>query len=177
MPLVVKRLLVSLERWVYHVRRVRNVGILANGIFVDHREVRGVCIVLCINRHPFDTTKNRIVCTKSRGGWASYCAASRFSSSTVCLLLVLAVGSFGGGYTARVSSGDLLFPFALEFAAAARARPSLRVSNVWYTKIDIVCEWVQYIVGAISQYHSLRTGPQLSASPSTFRRPQREAQL
>ena len=57
-------------------------------------------------------------------------AASRFSSSVVCLLLALAIGSFGGGYATRVSSNDLLFLFARELAAAAMANPSLRVSNV-----------------------------------------------
>ena len=70
---------------------------------------------------------NAILCTKSRGGQASSGAASLFSSSIVCLFLV---GSFGGGYVARVSSNGLLFPFAREFAAAAIASPSLRVSNV-----------------------------------------------
>jgi len=67
------------------------------------------------------TTKNFQVSSRTE---------SRFSSSIVCLLLVLVVGSFGGGYVAMVSSNDLLFPFAREFAAAAIANPSLRVSNV-----------------------------------------------
>lgn len=60
----------------------------------------------------------------------SSCAASRFSSSVVCLLLAPVVGSFGGGYATIASSNDLLFLFARELAAAAMANPSLRVSNV-----------------------------------------------
>jgi len=83
-----------------------------------------------IKYHPFDTTENATACTNQGGGWMTSCAASRFSSSIVCLPLVFVVGSFGGGCTTRVSSNDLLFPFARDFAAAARAKPSLRVSNV-----------------------------------------------
>lgn len=123
----------------HHVRRVRKfaswlLGVLTaetfHSLLLDAKRVRDVCIIMCINCRPLNTMMNTISHTKSREDYVSSCAANRLSSSVVCLLLALVVGTFGGGYAAGASSNDLLLPFARELAAAAMANPSLRVSNV-----------------------------------------------
>ena len=83
------------------------------------QRVRDVCIIPRLNCHLFDTTKNTILCMKSRGG-LSLCARPAGSRPDLDRLLVPGTGGWSfRGYTGRLSSGGFLFPCAGKFATAA----------------------------------------------------------